>query len=496
MTTEFPLLTIKKPIHTWLHPIQIACVDGNATPLISNFCHELMQRFSVHGHIVQTTPDGQTDVLLTSAPFGEPLDWRQAYLFTARRRFNLKRSPILFTILQATPKQFQHLIQHFELALAKPKPDPKDFDFPGLAPTAYRTLYEQGKRGGPILSLLRLVQAQAKCIRILLIIGEDEPIEAYTFDLVGAHPRTNANLRDAFYDDLILRIVTAACTQEITHHQVLDEVISAELWQGLSTPAAMRTAGLELGKRNFFTEMVRIADLVNVPAVADSVASQYSEGCFATWDPTLQALITTITGSARPVDKDNLSDDELAVIVGIRPDGQGALVRHVEGKRNDPPSSEAVELFLMDRDLPRISLGKDWGFNSPIEVPVARSKLHGHRSIGAYDPNFVEHVHLQPAYYAYPVSCSTEAQAHAIHQAFSKSEALQNPQDPRQVVFTIMPGHGVVIVEKWNKGKQPFQMIWEYIDQGILEIDPLIPQGNFEFECIASNRAVIRLLEA
>jgi len=495
MTATFSSLSTQKPIHAWLRPIHIACLNGDATPLVNQFHQELLQRFSRQGHIVQTEPDAETDVLLTSAPFGQPLDWRQAYLFTARRKFNLPHMPILFTTLHATPQQYQKLLDHFEKALAKPSPDPQDFHFPGLASTAYRTLYEQGKRGGPILSLLRLVQAQAKCIRILLLIGEDEPLEAYTFDLVGAHPRTAAEQKEFFYEDLMLRILTAACTQEITQHQVVGELIPFELWRSLTTPAAMRQAGHELGKRNFFTDMVRIADLVNVPAVADAVASQYSEGCFATWDPTLQALIATITGSARPVEKDNLSDDELAVIVGVRPDGKGALVRHVEGKRNDPPSSEAVELILMDRDLPRISLGEAWGFPSPVEAPVTRSKLHGHRSIRAFDPNFVEHVHLDPAYYAYPVSCSTEAQAQAIHRAFSQSVALRNPQDPRQVVFTIMPGHGVVIVEKWVKGKQPFQVIWEFMDRGLIQIDPRIPQGNFEFETIQPNLAVLRVLE-
>jgi hypothetical protein len=495
MTTVYSLPTIQKPIHSWLRPIHIAYADGETTPLLKRFNQELLERFSRHGHIVQQAPDVQTEVLLTSAPFGQPLDWRHAYLFTARRKFNLPRSPILFTTLHATPAQLKQLLDHFKTALAKASADPKDFAFPGLAPTAYQTLYEQGKRGGPMLSLLRLVQAQAKCIRILLIIGDDEPSEAYTFDLVGAHPRTPAQPREAFYEDLMLRIVTAACTQEITHHQVVGEAIPYPLWRSLSTPAAMRQAGQELGKRYFFTDMVRIADLVNVPAVADAIASQYSEGCFATWDANLNALIATITGSARPVDKDNLSDDELAVIVGVRSDGQGALVRHVEGKRNDPPSSEAVELILMDRDLPRISLGEEWGFSQPVEVPVTRSKLHGHRSVRAFNPNFVEHVHLDPAYYAYPVSCSTEAQAHAIHQAFSQSQALRNPQDARQVIFTIMPGHGVVIVEKWVKGKQPFQVIWEYMDQGMLQIDPMIPQGSFKFETIASDLAVLRLLE-
>lgn len=491
MSVQKLVPSIQKPIHNWLHPIHVACVDGDATPLLREFNEEFLRRFAAKGHVVQTQPDPQTEVLITSAPFGEALDWRRAYLFTGRRKFNLPRLPILFTTLQATPWQFQELIQHFEKALAKPEPDPQDFVFPGLAPTAYRTLYEQGKRGGPILSLLRLLQAQAKSIRILLIIGEDKPLEAYTFDLVGAYPKTVANPREYFYDDLMLRIVTAACTQEITHHQVMADPIPAAIWRSLSTPKAMLAAGRELGRRNFFTEMVRIADLVTVPAIAESVASQYSEGCFATWEPEIQALIATITGSARPVDKDNLSEDELAVIVGVRPDGQGALVRHVEGKRNDPPSSEAVELILMDRDLPRISLGEEWGFREAVEVPVARSKLHGHRSIRSFDPRYVEHVHLDRAYYAYPVSCSTEAQARAIQRAFSRSEALRNPQDQRQVVFAIMPGHGVVIVEKWVKGKGPFQTIWEYMDKGILQIDPLVPQGNFEFEPAGANRLVI-----
>jgi len=58
-----------------------------------------------------------------------------------------------------------------------------------------------------------------------------------------------------------------------------------------------------------------------------------------------------------------------------------------------------------------------------------------------------------------------------------------------------MPGHGVVIVEKWVKGKQPFQVIWEFMDRGLIQIDPRIPQGNFEFETIKPNLAVLRVLE-
>jgi hypothetical protein len=256
----------------------------------------------------------------------------------------------------------------------------------------------------------------------------------------------------------------------------------------------MRTAARELGQRGFFTRMVRVADIVDVPAVDSAVAEQYSEGCFATWEPRLEAIIATITGSARPVDKDNITEDELAVIVGVRPDGTGALIRHVEGKRNDPPSSEAVEMMAMDGPLPKIPLGLDEE-GTVFHVPVARSKLHGHRGIAAFHPNFVEFTPLDSPYYHYPVSCATEAQAQGIRQAFARAEALRNPADPRQVVFTVLPGHGAVIVEKWQPGKAPFQLIWEYMDAGYLQIEPPVPQGWFTYKPESDGRYHLRLSE-
>jgi hypothetical protein len=245
-----------------------------------------------------------------------------------------------------------------------------------------------------------------------------------------------------------------------------------------------------LGERHFFTEMVRIATLANVPAINDAVSSQYSEGCFATWDSQIGVLISTVTGSARPVEKYNLSDDDLAVIVGIRPDGKGARVRHVDGKRNDPPSSEAVELIEMDSYLPHIHLGKEWGFEA--EVPVARSKLHGHRGVRAYHPDFVENIYLDQPYYHFPVTCGTDAQARAIQATFSRSETLNNPADPRQVAMVVLPGHGVVLVEKWVAGKEPFQVIWEYMDAGYVQIDNIVPQGPLTYVRSPDGRMSVR----
>jgi hypothetical protein len=460
-------------------------------PLLEEVMDGLERHFRRLGHQVQTAPDDRTNLILITALFGEPLHWRESLALFARRRFNLSRIPTVYTLVQVSPARFQELLDHFQTVLAKEPPNPADYDFSGLAPQAYRVLFEQGHRGGPILALERVVQAQTKSIRVLLVVGDDRPLEAYHFDLVGAHPRSEAEDLESFYEDIVLRMVTILSTREVNQHKaVAGDPIPRPLWQSLSTPAAMCVAGQQLGKRNFFTEMVRIADLVQVPVVSEAVAEQYSEGCFATWAPTLSALIATVTGSARPVDKGSITEDDLAVIVGVRPDGQGALVRHVEGKRNDPPSTEAVEMMDMNSALPTIVLGPGW--DTSARVPVVRSKLHGHRGIAAYDPHRVEYVSLDPAYYHYPVSCGTDAQARGIKEAFAHSVALQNPEDPRQVVFTVLPGHGAAIVEKWVPGKAPFQVMWEYMDAGYLEVENLIPQGLMEYVCGPDGRMLLR----
>lgn len=478
--------TSSKPVHEWLKKIKVTFEPGPMSAMLEEVASGVLEMFEEMGHEVQDAPTDETDVLLTTARFGEPMGWREALLFSARRRYHLHKAPTVYTLIQVTPADLKDTLDRIQAALDKDPPDLDDFKFPGLAPDAYRVLIEQGLRGGPIMALVRLLQAQSKSIRIVLVVGDEQPEYAYLFDLVGAHPQSPSDDRHAFFEDIVLRIVTAASTGEVTEHQVVGPPITRADWDASGAVEAMRFAALELDKRNFFTEMVRIMDLVQVPAVADSVASQYSEGCFATWEPGLEGLVATVTGSARPVDKGNITEDDVAVIVGIQPDGSGAQVRQVEGKRNDPPSSEAVEMLDMDRVLPKVALGEGWPV--PTQVPVVRSKLHGHRGVGGYDPTYVEYVPLDPPYYHYLVSCATEAQAQGIKEAFSRSEALGNPEDPRKLVFTVLPGHGCVIAEKWVAGKKPFQLIWEAMDAGQLKVVNKIPQGPMTYELSGDGR--------
>jgi hypothetical protein len=493
MSVDAGKVPVEKPIHSWLCNLNVSFVAGPRNQVLDEAAASLLEAFRRQGHTVQPTPDDSTDVILTTALFGEPLNWREALLFTARRRFDLTDGPTIYTVVHVERGELERTLGHLRSVLPKSPPDPADYDFPGLADEAYQVLFEQGRRGGPMLALERVVQSQAKCIDVLLVVGDDSLDEAYLFNLVGAHPRIPANDLDYLSQDVVKRIVTAESTHEVTDHVAIGEPIPRVVWKRLATPGEMCEAGRQLGLRDFFTEMVRIADLVNVPAVANAVSSQYSEGCFSTWDPSLDALIATVTGSARPVYKGSISEEDLAVIVGLQPDGSGALVRHVEGGSNVPPSSEAVEMIAMDDPLPTVTLGRRW--EVPAEVPVVRSKLHGHRGISAYDGRYVEYVPMAAAYHHFPVTCATEAQARGIVNAFSRSEALQNPEDPRQVVFTVLPGHGTVIVEKWVAGTAPFQTMWEAMDRGFLEVSSKVPQGPIAYGSGRDDKQVLRLGE-
>jgi hypothetical protein len=473
-------LNIAHAPHDWLRKLNLSFVPGPMSAMLEELADGLMERFELLGHNVEAQPTDKTDVLLTTATFGQSISWRKAPLFSARRQFGIKHSPVVYTMVQATPKQFDELLGKLRDALSREPIEPADFQFEGLGEQSHRVLIEQGTRGGPILAMLRVLQAQTKSIHVMLAVGEDRAERVYHFDLVGAYPSSEAGDLDAFYSDIALRVVTTESTNEITDHKVVGEMIGRELWEGMSSPEAMRRAGKELGARNFFTEMVRIEDLVHVPVVNDSVASQYSEGCFATWDAHAKALVATVTGSARPVDKGNIGDDDLAVIVGVRADGLGAEVRHVDGKSNDPPSSEAVEMMDMDEALPEVAHETVGGVQ--IAVPVIRSKLHGHRGVKTFNPELIEYVPLEAPYYHYLVSCATAAQARGIKEAFSRAECLLNPDDARQAAFTVLPGHGLVIVEKWQDDKAPFELLWSYMDSGDLVIDPHVPQGEMSFE--------------
>jgi hypothetical protein len=468
------------PSHAFLRRVRIAAVRGPSTPLLDDVLTGVEQALRARGHEWTLEPDDRTDAFVTTARLHEPVSWRHSPLFTGRKRYGLSAKPATYTLVQVTPAQLQELVERFDAALAKEPPDRADFDLPGLSTNAWQVLRDQGSRGGAMMCIGRLLQAQSKSLRVIMVVGERAAEAAYLFDLAGAYPRIDANCDDGLCGDLALRIATHLSTREVTAHRIEGEPIPRAIWQASHGRLAMLHVSRELGARAFFTKMVRIADLVDVPAITGAVAQQYSEGCFGTWDPVLQAQVVTVTGSQHPVVKASLQEDDLAVITGVLPCGSGARVRTVEGLRNDPPSSEAVEFESIDQLLPRARPPAAFGIDDL--APVVRSKLHGHRGVQAYDPRTVEYVALDAPFFRYLVSCSTEAQAHGVTAAFARSQALRDPEDPRTVVFTILPGHGLLAVERWVPGTRPFDVLLAAIAERRLDVSSGVPQGHMHYE--------------
>ena len=247
-TAAGPSSTTSKPTHAWLRQLRVCYVADETSARMDVFAERLLKQFAVLGHETLADPEGRIDVLFATARYGEPISWRQSLFFTARRRFGLENDPELFTLVDMTLEEYESAIQHFENVLDREPPDPADFEFPGLAPDSYRVLVEQGRRGGPIMALERLVQAHAKSIRILLVVGDEKPLWVHYFDLVGAHPKIEV-ADEAGYRDLVMRIVTVMSTEEVTQHEVVGEPLPNADWADSEGRKGMLEAGPALGRR-------------------------------------------------------------------------------------------------------------------------------------------------------------------------------------------------------------------------------------------------------
>ena len=61
-------------VHPWLRRICTTFVPGLTTPLLEEVANRLLHFLSLHGHQTQAVPHDCTDVILTTARFGEPTE--------------------------------------------------------------------------------------------------------------------------------------------------------------------------------------------------------------------------------------------------------------------------------------------------------------------------------------------------------------------------------------------------------------------------------------
>ena len=471
-------------VHSWTRPISIALVPGRTSPALDLAAPALLDWLRQAGCTIESVPSNNTDLIFTTDCFGHAVSRDESLLFNAKRQYKLSRRPVILTMVDIPETEYQSWLAHFaELALS-PESDGAVESYEGLGPQAAEVIVHQARRGGPEMALSRLMQAQMLSIRVMALrtIG-GRPFRAMHFDLAGAHPITDATDIESFAAEAGPRVLAAVCATEVNHHVFAEQPVPAELWASLTGPEAMMRAGATFTEFGFFTTPIYVEKVLGYRGLSEAISSQYSEGCYGVYEADIPGLLTTATGSSRLVDKRSITRADQAVVIGIKPERDGAIVRPVSGMDTVVPSVEAVEMMSICEGVPSHRRANSRG--ELVQVPNVRAILHGHLGVAAFDPQRVEAVRLEPLYYTQLVSCGTGALANATAAAFARSAALRDPKDPRQVVFLEQPGHGVMVVEKWpapGSETAAFDAIHEYLRAGHLAMTYDIAQGPVQWE--------------
>ncbi len=466
-------------LHAWVHPIRVAFVPGQLSPVTQLITDRLLAWLKTNGSTVDAQPARDTDLVITTACMGDVISRDASLFFNAKRWYRLARRPQVLTIVDVPESDYEHWLTHFEALARLPESAVAEQQYPGLGAQAAQVIAHQARRGGPDLAFCRLLQAQVLSIRVMAVHTVDgRPVRAMHYDLAGARPVSDATDLEAFAHEVGPRLLAATCAEEANRHIFDDDPIPAEHWAALRTPDDMIRAGEAFTRFGFFTEPILVERLLGFGGISEVISAQFSEGCYAVYEPEVGGLITTASGSSRLVDKRAISRADQAVVVGVRPEGDGAVVRPVAGRERVAPSVEAVEMFSLCRAAgEHMRRGRP---GTPESVPNIRAILHGHLGVAAYDPARVEAVSLEPTYYTQLVSCGTVPLAQATAAAFGRSTALRDLDDPRRVAFLEQPGHGVVVVEKWPPAGQDepaFSAIQQCLEDGALQVALAIPQG-------------------
>jgi len=471
-------------LHSWTQPISIAFIPSGLTPALELASSALLDWLRDAGCTITSTPDKSTDLIITTRRYGNNVTRDEALLFNAKRQYRLSQRPTVLTMVDIPESDYQALVAHFTEQARLPEDVAAQHQYPGLGPQAADIIAHQARRGGPDLAFARLLQADMISIRVMALRTQDgKPYRAMHMDLAGAHPVTDATDLELFAEDAGARLLAAVCATEVNHHTYLTEPVPSELWQSLSSPDAMIRAGSVFTEFGFFTTPLYVEKILGYRGLSDAISAQFSEGCYAVYEPEIPGLLTTATGSSRLVDKRSISRLDQAVVVGTTPSRQGAVVRPVAGMEQVVPSVEAVEMMGLCERVPQHQHLNSHGL--PVTVPNVRAILHGHLGVAAFDPKYVETVMLEPLYYTQLVSCGTGALAEGTAAAFARSESLRDLRDPRRVVFLEQPGHGVMVVEKWPPApdsSRPFDTIHEYLSNGRLQMTFDIAQGPVHWE--------------
>ncbi len=462
-------------LHDWVKPITVCFVENKSNKRLDRITSALEKWFQDNGHIVQRMPDASTQLFITTMRGADVVDRPDALLLNGKRRYQLPHRPQVLTLVDLTTEQFEERQRYIDALADLPYTAAHTVEIPGLGRKGSEVIHQQRRRHD-LVGMARLLQGQAISIRVMGLVGDEKwPDYGLHIDLAGAYATIPFKGPKDFIANIGGRIATFLNTVDVKEHIYLDELLASQDWETSETPNDLVRAGNTFTDYGFFTDPVDVVKLLGFRGLGDAIAAQYSEGCYATYDPLIGGLVTTATGSAKFVDKRAITRGDTTLITGVKPNRMGALVRGIEGRPDIAPSVEAVELFGICEmsGVEEDPLGES--------RPRIRSLLHGHIGVKSFAPERVERVVLDKSFYAYPVSCGTNILADATGKAFAKAQALSSANDPRKVIFIEQPCHGIVVVERWVQGMRPFEAIEQALQEGWLVMQSHVPQSLSEY---------------
>src|SRR6185436_1407019 len=131
--------------HGWVHPISVAYVSGKSNPALEQATHGLLDWLKSFGCTLEDQPTNATDLIITTASFGEPVDREQALLFHAKRLYRLGHRPTVLTLVAIEEAEYQKWLEHFAELARQPEGANLDEQFPGLGPRAVEVMVQQAK---------------------------------------------------------------------------------------------------------------------------------------------------------------------------------------------------------------------------------------------------------------------------------------------------------------------------------------------------------------
>ncbi|MEU9558387.1 hypothetical protein [Streptomyces fumanus] len=434
-----PAITVDLTACSWWRPCTVHLIDdvpdGQQTATKAFLAH-LTASFEFQGHNVVESSHGDVDLLLMCAriPDGpEPLRDRIPEQYpplsaALRQRHRLRR----------TPRHVVAVVEVPELISALPHPE---------AIATARTA--MGRLGA------------AKILFVSRGATTDRVAEVTLCTMEGGHPTERRDMADRVRD----RLVTAACATEVAeHYDIVRDALPAEAWDASPTPSALARAGRRMGRSGLLAPPQRLTDFVSAE-LAEMYelymgVRGYSEGMLFAYDPELDCLVVTGSGSW-DVDKRDLTRDQLVAVEPRLVDGQRLRVLAPQGRLPLQPSVETWEVCALMEAVPKVRVGQDaagrWrpDPHGEREVPLIRAGIHAHVGVTASDDSVIETVEPDREEFPYGFGCGTDLTVRVARTTIARSAAVRDAHDSRCYVRWPLLYHGEMAVELWKPGVPP-----------------------------------------